>query len=324
MAIGHILVPLDGSLRAEKILPQAIALARATARAITLFRVEPMIDPVVLPTLIGAIPVPRSEHPRVSSSYLAGIAEQLTTQGIPTSVDVVCGGDIAAAILERARAPYVDMIAMATHGRGGIERWIAGSVAERVLADAPRPLLLVRSHAEQVTSVTRTEPTLRTILVALDGSPFATQALHEASALAETTSGTLVLLAVAPTVDDLGLAEGGIEPLWMMVDRQGHQTYLQHSLDTIAAELRATGLPVRTLVLAGNPVETIIRACAGEAADLLVMATHGRSGLRRLFLGSVTTGVLHHTETPVLLIRPQTGLRPHDDTYPASMSNALE
>lgn len=302
---GQILVPLDGSVRAELILPHATALARATGRIITLFRVEPMIDPVFLPTLIGAFPVPGLERPDWPRSYLAEIAEELTAQGVSTRVDVAFGGDIAAAILERARAPHIDLIAMATHGRVGVERWIAGSVAELVLADAPRPLLLVRSQGAHGKPLAREEPTLRTILVALDGSPFAMQALHQARTLAQTSGATVVLLAVAPLLDDLGLAEGGIEPLWMLAERQVQETYLKESLDKVATELRLSGLRVRARVLAGDPAETIIRTCREEVADLLVMATHGRSSLRRLFLGSVTTGVLHHAEVPILLIRPQ-------------------
>jgi nucleotide-binding universal stress UspA family protein len=131
------------------------------------------------------------------------------------------------------------------------------------------------------------------------------QALDQARILAASSEATIILLAVAPLLDDLGLAESGVEPLWMMVEREAQETYLQEALDRVATELRLSGLRVQTRVLAGDPVETIIRTCREEAVDLLLMATHGRSSLRRLFLGSVTTGVLHHAEVPVLLIRPQ-------------------
>lgn len=302
----QILVPLDGSQRAETILPQAAALARATARAIRLLLVEPMVAQELLPALIGAVSTPISAHPNWPRSYLAGVAARLTTGGIAAQAEVLTGGDIGATILERAGAPEVDLIAMATHGRTGLERWIMGSVAERVLHDAPKPLLMLRSHAERTATPPDTDVSYRTILVALDGSLFAAQALSAARTLAEATGATLVLLAVAPTVDDIGLADGGIEPLWMLAECEGHKACLQRSLDEAGGELRAAGLPVRIEVLTGAPVETILRVCAREAADVLVMATHGRGGLRRLLLGSVASGVLRHADLPVLLIRPQT------------------
>lgn len=314
----QILVPLDGTPRTENILPQVEALARATESDVALLFIEPMLDPIYNISLLSAIPAAYDEHPTWPRPYLEGVAARLRQRGLGVSADVVAAVDIASTILERARDPQVRLIAMASHRRNSMERWILGSIAERVLHAAPKPLLVVRVTGDQQAR----EPVVayRKILVALDGSRFAAQALDQACALAKATDAMVVLLAVAPASDDIGLAQGGLEPFWMMAERASHEACLQQSLMEVASALRADGMRVRTILEQGAPAQAIIDACATEHADLLIMATHGRSGLRRLVMGSVATGVLHQTDVPLLLIRAQdTGVRysPAPDTVGA-------
>lgn len=150
----QILVPLDGSGLAEMALPHAVRLAQATSNELTLLQVVP---PFVLydPMGVGAVPSPATwdaweDEPARAREYLRGLADALSKQGVSTDT-IVLEGDPAGTIVEYTKQhPEVQMIAMATHGRSGIRRWIMGSVAERVLHSSPVPLLLVRAFEKDI------------------------------------------------------------------------------------------------------------------------------------------------------------------------------
>jgi nucleotide-binding universal stress UspA family protein len=169
---------------------------------------------------------------------------------------------------------------MTTHGYGGALRWAFGSVAAKVLHATPTPLLIVRSNGGEHPSVT--EVTYRTICVPLDGSPLAEQALATAQPIAARIGATLLLVCVV-TGDDIAEA--------------------RKYLEGVAQRLRADRFNVQTHVVEGIPADQIIYVAQTEHADLIVMATHGRTGLRHLWLGSVATRVVHSAELPVLLVR---------------------
>jgi len=134
---NKILVPLDGSEVAEKILGQVVDLARLTGAEIVLLRVA------LARTFPGADPTDKQvEVVDRAEKYLAGVKEKLEKEGLKVSVHVRYGHD-AGEILEHAQE--VDLVAMSTHGRTGLGRWALGSVAERVLRHSPKPVLLVRA-----------------------------------------------------------------------------------------------------------------------------------------------------------------------------------
>jgi len=304
----QILVPLDGSALAEVVMPYAAALARANSAELMLLQV---IAPSELRETSGWGSVPASIRAgwvetalaRVQTS-LEAVAEPLRAAGIVAHTEVLSAADVAAAIVARAeRDPDMSMIAMATHGRSGLGRWLLGSVAEKVLQAASRPLLLVRAREQKPSRPT--ELSYRRILVPLDGSPFAEQALDEAQAIAAATGATLVLVAVAPVVEDAALAEVGVVPGWAEAARQAEVEQLGRYLMSMAERLSAEGFMVRPHVVDGIPAEEILRASATQHADLIVMATHGRTGVQRLWIGSVATKVVRSTDVPVLLVRAQ-------------------
>ena len=141
------------------------------------------------------------------------------------------------------------------------------------------------------------------VLVPLDGSPLAAQALECATKLASIIDIRLVLAAVEPTVGDVGLAEVGVVPYWVLADHEAALLQLNEYLKQTAARLAQKGLAVETRLAEGSPVEEILRISAAEQADLIIMATHGRSGMQRLLLGSVAAKVLQNADVPVLLAR---------------------
>jgi nucleotide-binding universal stress UspA family protein len=310
----EILVPLDGSLVAETALPPALALARALGGSLTLLRVtppalgaEPLAEAIQAPVITYR---PRPQHREQADAYLAGAAQRFESRGVPIRI-LVLRGDPATAIVQYAQeAPGVRLIAMATHGRSGVSRWVFGSVAEKVLRATPAPLLLVRPDDDGMAPPPVHSLPYRTIVVPLDGSPFAEQALDQAYAVAAATGASLLLVAVAPEPDEFLAAEVGDIPVWRLEDRLAETERLHTYLQQQAARLMNAGLTVEIQVVAGSPAPAILDTAEEAAADLIVMATHGRGGLPRLWLGSVALKVVQSARTPVLLVRAQDARKP--------------
>lgn len=150
---SHILVPLDGSSLSEQALLHARALAEANPQTkITLLRAVPPVYPTVIEFGVVHHPVVMEEEIRRAEegvqAYLGAIARELESLGITVATEL-SRLDPADAIVEFAEHHNVDLIAMATHGRSGIGRWLLGSVTQKVLQGATVPVLVVRSvHTE--------------------------------------------------------------------------------------------------------------------------------------------------------------------------------
>lgn len=141
----QLLVPLDGSALAEEALVHARNLAAQFGSEVILFRVVVSPYAIAAPDLILAGYDAADENfAKVAQEYLDGVAAALQAAGLQAS-SRICEGPVAEAILDHATDAGVDMIVMSTHGRGGLSRWVYGSVADRVLQAAPCPVLLVRA-----------------------------------------------------------------------------------------------------------------------------------------------------------------------------------
>ncbi len=290
-----ILVPLDGSALAERALPHAEAIARATQARLVLVRVEHE-------RTLGGM---QNEANRMvvmqeAEAYLTTIVERLWAAGLPAEISVAYG-DVAAEISAAAECYGADLIVMATHGRGGLGRVVYGSIAEALAQRSSIPILLVRAGSA-------TPPTLPfsghpSIVVPLDGSDLAEEALPVAVNLSMALGGALVLLqavspfeeAVHPEAVRLGFPQHEAERM-----AQAH-TYLH----TLVARSATGGCQVHCDVRYGVPAEAIQEAVRDHQAALVVMATHGRSAFGRLLVGSVAQSVVRHTEVPVALVRPR-------------------
>ncbi len=298
---SQILVPLDGSPLAETVLPHAAVLAHATHSSLTLMEV--MTPPVLVEPMLGVVPPPTIPYEvweaenATASKYLEATAGRLEASDLPVQT-IRCRGDAATAIVAwAAQDPPHRRIAMATHGRTGPGRWVFGSVAEKVLHGASTPLLLVRAR-ENMAKPIPAHP-YQTLLVPLDGSALAEYALAEAVPLAQASRATLWLLAVEPTLDTAGVTELS----WDADQQTTMHTQRADYLAQVAQRLQATGVQVRTHVFAGAPAPEILRMADHVEADLIVMSTHGRGGLQRLWLGSVALKVVQAARHPVLLVR---------------------
>lgn len=144
----EILVPLDGSELAESALPHARALAKAFDGRITLISILEPVFVLSQPSMIGPVISVSGNIEEEQASvreYLDTIAGNLKKEGIDVRTAIL-QGDPASEIVDYAAANHEDIIVMSTHGRSGIQRWVYGSVADRVLRSATSPVLLVRSH----------------------------------------------------------------------------------------------------------------------------------------------------------------------------------
>lgn len=315
---GTIVIPLDTSAVSEAALRPAAALARALHYELLLLHViAPATSLIAIshPALVSPGMAERWEADALTEAhqYLAAVAQGMEPLGLSVRTTICIATDTATAILTCARddmsmtdgdrEDQATIVAMTTHGQTGVRHWVLGSVAEQVIHHATMPLLLLRAQA--VGQPDTPPAALRRVLVPLDGSDFAAHALPLAQTVAAATGATLILLAVAAPAHDVGLAEGGIEPLWLLAADDARTQQVRDRLESAAHPLRAQGIDVQTRLNTGDPVTEIIDASATEHADLIVMATHGRSGIQRLMLGSVAQEVLHMAEQPLLLVRPK-------------------
>lgn len=298
-----VLVMLDGSLLAERALPAALALARPLEARLVLVRAA------AAELLLGLeLPLEPRRPAAEARAYLARVTADLARRGFVAET-VVPLGSPAQAILQEAKRQEADLLVMATHGRGGLGRWVYGSVAEEVLARTSAPLLLVQAwqNADLLERLTR-RPRL---LLALDRSSQAEEALPVARGLQQVLDGVLIYLHVVAEADQTSL-----DLPFVHLPRRGReaepvsrslQERLEEARNWLAAVAGRTAVERGTCVLdvrAGDPAREIPRAALEHDVALVVMATHGASALQRLLFGDVPGAVLRAASAPVLFVRP--------------------
>jgi nucleotide-binding universal stress UspA family protein len=272
----HVVVPLDGSSLAEGALGPATAFARSTGGQLLLYRaVEP------------------DRQPASVDAYLAEVAGRLDGVVADTSSSAA---DPPAEGIERALRGLDDAIlCMSSHGRGGIGRSLLGSVAEDVLGRVGDPLLLVGPHCEADRS-----PVEGPLVVCVDGSKLSEAIVRPAADWAKAFGMTVVFLQVISTNIEAELQAAGVRPEDV---REGSY------VTGLALRLKDLGVdPADWEVLRhrdpSQPASRIVEFVREREAGLVAMSTHGRTGLRRLLIGSVAMRVVHDASCPVLICRP--------------------
>lgn len=297
--LAHLLVPLDGSRLAESALPAVLTLAKRLGARITLLHVVERAAPA---TVHGDRHLTAREE---AASYLAGVVSWLAERGVGAEVRVEPdGGDVAERIASRAAEDGADLVVLCTHGRGGLRGLVFGRVAQQVLQRGHVPVLLV-----QPTPAGREQPfTCRRILVPLDGSTTAEAALPAASSLAAACGAELLLAMVVPTVESVSGERAAAARLMptaaaAVLDAEAAEAvaYLQ-SVASMPIAVGTAGRPA-TAVERGEPVRTLLDLASRREIDLIVMATHGRSGVGAVWAGSVAARIVAHSTRPVLLVR---------------------
>jgi nucleotide-binding universal stress UspA family protein len=294
-----ILVPLDGSKTAEAVLP----LARSWSSKLKL--------PVELIAVVDTAELARSlsaierfymnnlvdEETRRCGEYLERAAKNFFPDGCKSRLEKGSSPDI---IIDAAAADKGTLIMMATHGRSGVSRWLLGSVAEKVLRATSNPLLLIRSSDKARADE---QASLSSVVVPLDGSDLAEEVLPSVVDLAKKLDLEVILFR-AYTVPYAIYGAGGSytvdqDQLLAAIDVDVSR-YLEEKADV----LRKTGLEkVFCASKEGLSADQIIKFARRTPDNLIAMCTHGRSGVKRWVLGSVTETVVRHSGDPVLVIQ---------------------
>jgi len=307
----RMLVPLDGSQPAEVVFPFAKALAGRLGLSVTLLH-------IASPVLKEYQPMIKTYMDHAADAIRSGAAKvQQRLYPTATPVQIEVQGELAVGyppdeILRYADEKGVDLILVAAHGRSASKRWALGGVADKVLRAAKVPVLLVPGSAAQQPSPDQL-PT-RTLIVPLDGSELAESVLPHVEALAgEQSKGIVevVLLRACeppamPTYYSPELSE--IPMHWGQYAQQETTRCKLLSTEYLAGverKLRSAGINVRSEVLVGKASDEIVNYANKTPDGIIVMATHGRSGLSRLVYGSVALNILVGVSNPIFLVKPK-------------------
>jgi nucleotide-binding universal stress UspA family protein len=297
--IDRILVPLDGSQLAEQAVPAASALAGKTDAEIILMT---SIAPGERWAGDETSERWRENEQATAEMYLESLAERLKQNGVRVRVCVVWGR-AAVAITATVDEEGADVIAMSTHGRSGLVRWVIGSVADKVLRTTRKPLLLVHAREQLVPEPVEFDR----LLVPLDGSPVAESALPFVEGFAREVGASLVLEQVV--VPAATLYPGEFLPSNLPVLPELEEAAKEY-LSRIAKEAERAGVAAEVCVDVGYPAETILAAAERDKVDIIALSTHGRSGPERWIMGSVADAVIRHADWPCLVIPARKAVQP--------------
>ncbi|RMH11200.1 MAG: universal stress protein [Gemmatimonadetes bacterium] len=293
-----ILVPLDGSAFSETALPWAFHIAKAWDAGVEVATVH---EPV--PTLDYDLWEKASRE--WTDHYVKRVRERIAeTVGLQVDGSVLAGS-VPEALERLVEEHDVDLVVMATHGRGPLSRAWLGSTADAFVRHTKAPVLLVRPESEDVEVDLAARPTIRHILVPLDGSREAEAVLEWARALAAVDGGRITLLRVFPYPEEFASAylPHTVQINTELLD-EGRQRAREY-IEAEVAKLRDQGYEVDgDVVVDSSPAQGIVHWAGEHPVDVIAMATHGRGGVSRLLLGSVTDKVLRSAHIPVLAFRP--------------------
>ncbi len=297
-----ILVPLDGSAAGRHALPLAAQIAARCGARVHLVMVH---DPGQFISFVpGEIAVPMYDaddvmlRRRASERDIESTVKELVSQGV-NAIGTVVDGSVVDSIIEYANRVSADLTIMTTHGRTGFVRLQLGSVTTNYVRSANGATLLVRitenDYAPAITPAGQ-------LLCPLDGSDFAESILPHAIALAEALDLNIHLLSVTKPgtipMAPFGTASLLGDPRDLSLQEESRERYLQR-----VAERCPVGTTTRTLSDM-SAAEAMLEIAREPGCSAIAIATHGRSGLKRLMLGSVADEVLRGASVPVLMFKP--------------------
>lgn len=315
----HILVPLDGSTCAECALPVAARVAGATGAKITLVRVAaaPERAPLGVPPDIEQrlLTAELDEAKR----YLEPIAASGRLPGLMAETTVRVG-PVASTLLDVAQSLHTDLIVMCSHRYTGLKRWALGSVALHIARCSPVPVLILQAGGSVPTNIYPGGLHPVGIIVALDGSERAEAILLPAAYLSKALSVPAPAMLHLVRVVPWPVAEDDSKPERFLSARVWAKSEARSYLERVKQRLREENpvdshlLLASSVIIHANVADTLIRAAEGGASldtteefqgcDIIALATHGRSGLQRWAVGSVTERLLGAARLPLLIIRP--------------------
>jgi nucleotide-binding universal stress UspA family protein len=274
-----ILVCTDGSPDSEGAITAALNLAKTTGSTVFLLEVlfylagyelqapDTLAPPMVNMELMQAQETAARERLEARRAEAAG-------EGVTLEPRVRTGSSAYEGILEEVGETKPDLVIMGRHGYTGLTRLLMGSVTARVIGHSPCDVLVVPQGVGL---------DFKRLLVASDGSPFSEAAWTAALSLAKTMGSDLIGVAVATSDRDIPVA-----------------TKVVRTLEESASQ---QGITLDTMIPMGRPEEGIVKAADFKGASLIIVGSHGRTGLKRLLMGSVAERVIGDAKCPVLVVK---------------------
>lgn len=287
-----IMVPLDGSPFSEEALPLAVEVAHRTGAELRLVH-------VLVPIFGKAI----VELERGANEELDALARRVREEsGVEVSAERLMG-DAVAQLAGYVKREGIDLVVMATHGWGGLQRAWLGSVTDALIREVEVPILAFRPHGTEVIRIDGKAK--EHVLIPLDGSELAEAVLDEAILVAG-ADARFTLLRVVPLPIPGDPMMGSIGPGVVEDVVESLRAEAERYLTGVAERLEGRVAQVKSVILVEiQPATAILLYAADHDVDLIALATHGRRGLQRWALGSVADKVLRGGTVPVLLIRPE-------------------
>jgi nucleotide-binding universal stress UspA family protein len=317
--VDHILVPIDLHDNAESVVAWAALMARVFHSRLTLLHVNEIIEPLKHHPVAQTEPLlgPAENIDAWRSAYVQSAEStftRLTTQhcnGLSVATDII-EGRASTTVLQYLETHPAQLIVMGTHGRPWYQRVVIGSTADTILRAAPCPALIVRNVEK-----TGLLPRLKTLLLPTDFSVSGMVSEEWALQLAEDKEVILLHAVENPLLDVYDPDHAEIDLRRIMEESREHpprsaQPFWDHAhrvahakLSTLRQQFLGVNAQVEVIVREGPAAEDILRTAERRQVDLIIMSTHGRSGVRRLLLGSVAEKIIRSAPCPVLAVRSE-------------------
>jgi nucleotide-binding universal stress UspA family protein len=288
----RLLVPLDGSPLAETAIPAAAFLAQRTGASVALLHILEKDAPK---RIHGERHLTSVDE---ANAYLLETAARLFPKGIPVDchVHTLETENVARGIADHLLELHQDTVVMAAHGHGGLRDVLFGNIAQQVVARGTMPVLLVREGKPFACGK---------ILIPHDGVPEHESALQVGIELACRTAAEVKLVMVVPTAGTLAGAQAAMGQMLPRATRilleLAEQDGLEH-LQRHAAELCGQGLKAEAEVLRGDPAAEIVKAGQAFDADIIMLGTHGKSGAKAFWEGSVAARIAVKSDSSLLFV----------------------
>jgi len=264
------------------------------AQVIALHVIEPIIPTVYEPAF--SVPDLTNILEKESKRLLKELGAKAAKVGVPLSTEVKLG-DIATEIRTYVDKAKPDLVVVGTHGSKGFERWLLGSVTEKLMRHCPVPLLVIGGRKKAGTP----PPEIGSVLVTTDFSDGTADALVYAFSIAEECHAKIDVLHV---VDELALIEMASDTRESVIDG------VRKNLDRIVPAKARALCETQTTVATGTAYQSILKTAKKDKVGLIVMNVHGKGMLDRLLVGSTAERVVRGAECPVLLIPQMAGTKP--------------
>ena len=300
LTVRRILVPIDFS-------PESLKALRYAKRLAERFKAKLHMVHVVTPPLV-LFPQPRQALPPNFTEEMVGNAidrfeEVVRDFSLPLRHRhyTVRIGAVAHEINEVARITRTDFIAIATRGYSGLKRAFLGSTTESVVRNAPCPVLVVRDKNDSTSRRARRVPLqFRKILVPLDFSDASRLGLEYALGFAQEFRATVILFhSIFVSAYLMGNRHTAHQVPTLIANQQ---EYARAEMEKLRETISRKGGAVETNIAVGSPVEQIGKYVRKASVDLIITSTHGRSGWRRVFIGSTAERIVRYATCPVLVV----------------------